>query len=217
MLKNFSKIAVIGDIHAEHERLEVLIEFLKSQQPDKIFSAGDVVDGPGSVNRCCELLQTNQILTTLGNHDAWCLQHENRSVEHATLVDELSEQSREFLASLPKIHSVKTAAGKAMLCHGLGENNMASVRPGDSMDDIYRNIDLWAMYKTPDLRFIFNGHSHQPGVYEFNHLTVINAGALCDQDIASAVLIDFKLGTADFFDTDEKKQIKHCMSKAIKI
>lgn len=213
MTDHLSKIAVIGDIHAEHERLEALIHFFQSQQPDKIFSVGDIVDGPGSVDRCCELLIENNIATTLGNHEVWCLENSSRGVEHATLFDELGDVAREFLQSLPRTLSFETPAGKAMVCHGLGENNMAAVRRTDSMDDIFNNLDLWAMYKTPNLKFILNGHSHRPNVHVFNHLTVINSGALCEEAEASAVLVDFKTGTANFYVTDNNAEVKLHMTK----
>lgn len=217
MPKIYSRIGVIGDVHAEDKRLDALIEFLNTQQLDIIFCVGDIVDGRGSVERCCELLKANRIRTTTGNHDRWCLQDINRSVAQATMPATLSQQVRDFLLGLPEIQMIQTPAGMTQICHGLGNNNMASVRPIDSMDNIHDNLDLWKLYKTPRLRYIVNGHSHRPGVFVFNHLTVINAGAVNHDDIAAAVIIDFTNGQVDFYRSDDDKQVQPCMSQVINL
>jgi len=197
-----SSIAVIGDVHGEDERLATLIHGLQAKQPDAIFCVGDITDGPGSVDRCCDLLQEHAIDTVLGNHDQWCLNNDNRSLNHATRLDQLSATSLSLLRALPRTRSYDTLYGEAMLCHGVGENPMASVRPSDRVDELFNNLDLWPIYRKQQTIVMINGHTHRPGIFHFNHLKVINVGAVCNDDTAQCALINFAIDQVDFFRVD---------------
>jgi predicted phosphodiesterase len=72
------KIGMIGDIHAESTRLRTLLEFMQNLELEAILCAGDIVDGKGSVNDCCDLLQKYQVNTVKGNHDEWFLSNSMR-------------------------------------------------------------------------------------------------------------------------------------------
>ena len=217
MRTKVSRIGVVGDVHTEDVRLHILLEFLAAQNTDKLYCVGDIADGKchgdGSVDRCCQLLMEYNVPTVLGNHDQWCLNNVNRGVENATFVDTLTKESRSFLEALPMNYTLETPRGDAMLCHGLGEYNMASVYPTDSPDNIHNNLELWAIYRHTSLSFVINGHSHRPDVHLFNHLAVINAGSLHDSGIASAVIIDFQLATAEFYRVNELSLVEHCVTK----
>ncbi|WP_084555209.1 metallophosphoesterase family protein [[Phormidium ambiguum] IAM M-71] len=54
--KELNIIGVIGDIHAEDKLLEKAVNFLKSKNVEKIVCVGDIVDGLGDVNECCNTL-----------------------------------------------------------------------------------------------------------------------------------------------------------------
>ena len=49
---------------------------------------------------------------------------------------------------------------------------------------------------------MINGHTHRAGIRHFNHLKVINVGAVCNDDNAQCALINFAIGQVDFFRTD---------------
>ncbi len=217
MRTNVSRIGVIGDVHAEDVRLAILLEFLAAKETDQLYCVGDIADGiyhgHGSVDRCCQLLVKYKVATVLGNHDQWCLNNVNRGVDNSTLAESLTKDSRSFLESLPMSYALHTPRGDAMLCHGLGEYNMASVFPTDSPDNIHNNLELWAIYRHTSLSFIINGHSHRPGVHLFNHLAVINAGSLHDSGIASAVIIDFESATAEFYCVNERSIVENCETR----
>jgi len=176
-MEHYKRVAVIGDVRADDVRLAALLDMLLTYKPEQIFCVGDIVDGNGSVERCVELLIKHNVTTVLGNHDLWCLQNENRGVHGATLREDLSEQAVGFLSSLPRSIEIQTPHGRALVCHGLADNNMAAVRVNDSMDNITSNLELWALYRTEEIKYILNGHSHRPGIHHFNHLCVINSGS----------------------------------------
>lgn len=208
-----SRIGAIGDVHAEDQCLDEILGYLASCDLDQVYCVGDIVDGIGSVDRCCELLNSHKVSTVLGNHDQWCMENINRGIANATAFTTLRDVSRAFLQSLPRTVTVKTVGGSAMICHGLGEYNMASVRPSDSTEEITDNLELWALYRNETLRFVINGHSHQPDLHHFDHLTIVNVGTLSRPNAACFAMIDFEESFVDFYRLSESGQIENCMSK----
>jgi putative phosphoesterase len=204
----FRRIGVIGDVHCEAGRLERVLNFLASEDNEGIFCVGDVVDGMGSADICCQLLEDQNIVTIMGNHDQWCLENSNRGVQDATLLSHLDLSSQRFLRSLPKAVSIDTVRGKAMICHGLGENNMASVRPTDSAEEMFNNLELWAIYRNHRVRFVVNGHTHRAELRTFKHLNVINAGSLNGAETACCAITDFENATVEFFDLLESGGVR---------
>jgi predicted phosphodiesterase len=67
-MKIIKRLGAIGDIHAEDRLLLKAIEFLKTQNVDGIVSVGDIADGIGCINTCCDLLQAEKVITVAGNH-----------------------------------------------------------------------------------------------------------------------------------------------------
>ena len=138
---DLQKIGLLGDVHCQCQLLDVIVSFLNSRQL-LILCTGDIVDGAGEPNKCIELLQANSILTVLGNHDRWLLDNEMRSLPGATDFTELTTNSVEFLNSLPMTLEFSTPSGTALLCHGLGENNMAKLGPDDYGYGLEFNMDF---------------------------------------------------------------------------
>ncbi|NIM99405.1 MAG: hypothetical protein GTO24_15450 [candidate division Zixibacteria bacterium] len=78
------RVGVTGDIHAESRCLETALAFLKKANLDLIISVGDVVDGLDVVEKRCELLLENNVVTVRGDHDCWFLEGVLRATPHAT-------------------------------------------------------------------------------------------------------------------------------------
>ena len=95
---NIKKLGVIGDVHAEHHRLEAALEHLESLDTDAIVCTGDIVDGIGCPNESIKLLDNSAVFTVRGNHDRWILEDKARHIEDAHSVAELSEESLSYLA-----------------------------------------------------------------------------------------------------------------------
>jgi predicted phosphodiesterase len=74
------RVGLIGDVHAEAGLLEQSIRFLQGEGVDTLLCMGDLVDGFGDIDRCCELLEQENVYTVLGNHDRWCLRGELRNL-----------------------------------------------------------------------------------------------------------------------------------------
>ncbi len=64
------RIAIISDIHSNHEALTEVLKVIDAERVDRVVSLGDVVGYGASPNPCCELVRQYAEVTLLGNHDA---------------------------------------------------------------------------------------------------------------------------------------------------
>lgn len=200
--KQLRRIGAIGDIHAEDFYLQTTLELLSGANLDLIMAVGDIADGRGSVDRCCQLLQLYNVATVRGNHERWLTAGEMRNLPDATRQDEVSSESRAFLSTLPNTREYETVAGPLLLCHGLGENDMSGVRPGDYGYALESNLALLKLTLEAKYSFVVNGHTHYRMVRSFDHLTIINAGTLYHEHQPCFLIADFEAGIVQYFDLD---------------
>ncbi len=188
-VKTVTRIGVIGDIHAEDATLRDALHHFAELAVDLVVAVGDVVDGPGDPDVCCALLEEHGVVTVLGNHDRWYLGGEMRDLPGATPAGSLDAKSVGFLSSLPATTRIDTARQPIILCHGLGDDDMATVRPWDSGYDLDVNYALQDLIAQEGGAVVVCGHSHRRMVRTFDELTVVNAGTLLrEHDPCFAIL-----------------------------
>jgi len=202
------RIGVLGDIHCEDERLETALRFFKTGRLDLICSVGDIVDGPGDPNRTIELLIENNVVCVRGNHERWLLKGEMRGLPDANTYFDFKMGPWEFMKSLPLWRRFETAAGQMLLCHGLGEDDMAGVRPFDNTLTLHSNHALWKLVKLHEYDFVVNGHTHRRLVQRFDDLTLINAGTLFREHDPCCLIVDFEAGAAEYFNLPGEGKIE---------
>jgi len=198
-VRGIRRIGAIGDIHGEDQHLETALEFLHGSDVDVVLAVGDIVDGRGDINRCCELLQTHNVLTVKGNHERCLFAGEMRDLPEATAIEEIDAANLDFLFSLPTTRTFKTQFGPLMLCHGLSEYDVAGVWPGDYGYALESNLALLRLTLEARFRFVVNGHTHSRMVREFGNLTIVNAGALVHDHNPCFLTLDFEAGVAEYF------------------
>jgi len=191
------RIGLVGDVHAEDALLEVTLGFYWQNGIRTIVCTGDVMDGWGDAERCCRLLRQYSVATVLGNHDEWYLNGQSRDLPEATPMGSLSTQSQAFVATLPRTLWYATAFGSVILCHGLGENNDASVEKSDEGDAITNNRELQDLIADPRVQIVMNGHTHEAVVRHFAGLTIVNAGSLHRDYEPVFLIVDFGTGAID--------------------
>lgn len=202
MSSPIERIGVIGDIHTEDVLLKNAIGVLKGRGVDVVLATGDIADGRGSLDACCDLLVANGVIAVRGNHDRWLLAGSARDLSDATPTDSISDRTRAFLEKLPRMVEIRTIAGLALLCHGLGPNDMAKVRPDDCGYALESNDDLQNLIRDGSFRWVINGHSHGPMVRAFPGVSIINAGTLHRDYSPCFVEIDFRRSIVSFFGFD---------------
>ena len=174
----YNRIGIIGDVHAEDHHLELALDFLVNAQVDVLLCTGDIVDGKGDVERCCELLQNHHVATVRGNHDRWVLQDKARHVPNAHKAENLSDDVLEFLNSLPTQINIETTSGSLLLCHGVADNDLQKIWPGTERMPIERSNRLDEIIATGEHSYMVNGHVHYRTMINFHELTLLNAGTL---------------------------------------
>ncbi len=188
------RLGVLGDLHGERARLEIAINALEEVGVDAISQVGDIVDGDGiadaEVDHCIGLLREKGVLTIAGNHERWFLTSERRERSYATQM--LNDGSMAFIQNLPTTLRIKTTAGDCLLCHGIGENDMAMLR-SDTRGYALQSLmpDLLPLMRDEALAFAIGGHTHERMARRLEGLTFINAGTLARTDAAGFILVDF--------------------------
>jgi predicted phosphodiesterase len=90
-----------------------------------------------------------------------------------------------------------------MLCHGLGNDDMSTLKPDDFGYALETNDALQRLLKRGDHRFVVSGHSHRRMVRKLANVTFINAGTLLREHEPCVVVLDFDALTATFHDWRE--------------
>jgi predicted phosphodiesterase len=181
------RIAILGDIHAEDRRLEAALAYARDRGVDAALSVGDIMDGRGDAARCIELLTSHGVHCVRGNHDRWW-------TTQGTPRDVLSDEAVRWLAALPPTRAFESALGPILLCHGLAENDMVGVEPGDEGYALEANTDLQALIDRADFRIVINGHTHSRMVRRMaRKLWIVNAGTLKGEDEPGFGILDFEM------------------------
>jgi predicted phosphodiesterase len=194
-------VGVVGDVHCESATLSRVLNALDTMSVDAVLCVGDLVDGPGDADAALAILEARGVHCVAGNHERWFLEGVRRDVVDAT--DSLSESSVAFLRRLRKTKLYDTPAGKALLCHGVGQDDEAWLRPdtrGYALQDI---PTLRELMLDDGVQFMIGGHTHQRMVRTFPGLTVINAGTIHRKDEQTFSVIDFDRMKVAFYSAAE--------------
>lgn len=163
-----------------------------------MLCVGDIVEGPGDAARTLGLLREHEVECVRGNHDRWYLRGTMRDLPDATGFDALAEDARAWIEALPTTRSYATPRGPLLLCHGLGSDDMATVRPDDEGYALSSNGALGDLLASTRHRWIVSGHSHRRMVRRFEDVTFINAGTLFREHDPCFAVIDFDAGALEF-------------------
>jgi predicted phosphodiesterase len=197
------RVGVIGDVHCESETLGRVLDALETMDVESVLCVGDLVDGPGDADATLAMLEGRDVQCVAGNHERWLLTGQQRSLDHATT--KIDDASTKFLESLPRIRRYATDHGNVMLCHGVGEDDEAWLRPdtrGYALQDI---STLRELMLDEDLQFMIAGHTHERMVRVFPGLTVVNAGTIHRKDEQTFTIIDFEAMRVSVYSAAEGK------------
>jgi len=185
-----ARVGVVGDVHACDVRLALVLDHFRDvEHVDAVWCVGDIVNGPGDPYRCARLLAAADAVTVRGNHDRWLVEGVS-VIPDAHRPEDLSPGARAFLEALPPSADLELAGGvRALLCHGLAENDMNNLTAGDYGYSLEANDELQALLRRGP-RLVLKGHRHRPAIWRLGDLTVVDAGTLLIPDAPCAVVID---------------------------
>lgn len=216
------RLGLIGDVHAEDERLATALDLLARERVDAVLCVGDLSDGRGDLDRCIALLRAHGVRTVAGNHDRWLLADTMRHhIMDAQRLAQLSPSSVEFLRALPATLRLETAEGPLHLCHGLGRDDMCVVSDGRALEfeltqtgypmkEALRRLDIDA-----DTRFLVGGHTHQRCAERTGAITLLNPGTLRRQNEPGFALLDLATSTVQFYDLVEPTEARPAAQVAL--
>lgn len=155
-------IAIVSDLHANLEALQVVLEDLERQGAERIWCLGDVVGYGADPNPVCDLIARRAEVVIAGNHD-WAAVGKMRvggfNSAAAAAVDwtaeQLDDKNREWLAGLPLLR----IEDDVRLVHATPSN------PAD-WQYVISETDAAAEFETYQETLCFIGHSHFPSVFE---------------------------------------------------
>lgn len=195
-----SRIGVIGDVHAEHRLLDSALRFFASQRLDATVCTGDLADGGGSLETCCDLLRQADTLVVAGNHDRWLVTNRMRGVPQAHDRKTLNDDTLDFIRALPPMRAIETVAGIVLLCHGVGDNDMRKVWPGTTRMPVERSTELDGIIDAGRTHLVLNGHMHYRVIVNFDALTLINAGTLKGDHRPGVSIVDLNEDTVTAYE-----------------
>jgi len=209
------KLGLIGDIHAEDERLATALRIFAEHGTDAILFVGDVADGVGDLDRCCTLLADAGALGVRGNHDRWLLGDTVRSLPNAHVREDLAPQSIAFLEALPPVRDVETPLGRLLLCHGVGHSDMQRLWSRDEGYALETNDELGLLVQANHHAIIVGGHTHERMVRRYRAadlrlagdatLVFVNPGALKRDATPCCAVLDCSARTVAFVELEDPK------------
>lgn len=156
------KYAILGDIHANIEALETVLEDARKERCTHFVSIGDVVGYNPNPSECLELLREMNVPIVRGNHDHYCSQDDNLEGFSAVAAEaiawtrkQLSDEQREYLKTLPYTMRVETFT--------VVHSTLDSPEKWAYVLDRY-DADANFNYQTTSV--CFYGHTHIPIAFE---------------------------------------------------
>ena len=153
--------AILGDIHANLDALEVVLADCREQGVTDYLCTGDVVGYNACPHECLEMVRALNCPVVMGNHDHYVSSRQNLEDfnPHAAAVIEwtrkqLSEEEMCFLRSLP---FVATKMG-ITLVHATMDN------PED-FGYVFDHLQAEAHFSHQVTPLCFHGHTHVPIIY----------------------------------------------------
>ena len=154
--------AILGDIHANLDALEVVLADCREQGVTDYLCTGDVVGYNARPHECLEIVRALGCPVVMGNHDHYVSSRQNLSDfnPHAAAVIEwtrkqLSVEEIYFLRNLP---FVKTTMG-ITLVH-------ATMDSPENFGYVFDHLQAEANFSRQVTPLCFHGHTHCPTVYE---------------------------------------------------
>ncbi|RUA02622.1 MAG: metallophosphoesterase [Deltaproteobacteria bacterium] len=158
------RIAVISDIHGNHEALTEVLADIKLGRIDRIISLGDNVGYGPDPEAVVQCIMEQKIPSVLGNHElailepdllAWFNPHAKKSLYKTEKM--LSSASLEYIQHLKK----SLVVNGCRFVHGF---------PPDSPTTYLFQVDRPTMEQTFDITeepICFTGHTHRPEIIVF--------------------------------------------------
>lgn len=156
------KIAILGDIHANIDALNAVLEDANAENVTDFLCVGDVVGYNATPNECVETIKKIASFTVCGNHDHYCAFDESLDDFHpvaANVIEwtrrELTSENIEWLKKLP---------------YSIVNKNITLVHSTLDMPErwgyVFDSIEAESHLNYQNTQFCFHGHTHVPTIFK---------------------------------------------------
>jgi putative phosphoesterase len=178
------KIALIGDVHANLPALEAVLNHARTAGAEAVWNTGDLVGYNAFPEEVVQRVRADNIISVIGNYDLKVLRFPRKArkwrknklrekwVSFKWAYENLSRESRDYLASLPQQRRLVVEGKTLLLVHG----SPASVDEHLYADTSAERLEELACLAAADL--IICGHSHQEFVRKAAGGTFVNTGSV---------------------------------------
>lgn len=217
------RIGLISDVHGNILALEKILDKFEKLGVEKILCAGDLIGiGPRSEEVVQCIKSKGNIVCVRGNHEGYLLDgipkvihgrpmNEIETAHHKWIHSGLSEDSKNFLATLPKMQNIEIAGKRIYMVHyptskfGIYKKFIKSPSIEES-EEFFGDVDA-------DI-YVY-GHTHIFSENKSNEKIYLNLEALgCPQktEMAMAGMLDITGGNVEYsrvdvpYDVDKLKE-----------
>ncbi len=179
------KIALIGDVHANLPALEAVLAHAAAEGAQAVWNIGDMVGYNAFPEEVVRMLREREDVTSiLGNYDQKALKAPDKVYKWAGNKDprkvrsflwsyeQLSQDSRAYLRSLPEQRDLMAEGWRVLLAHG---------SPASINEHLFTDTPeerMCALAAMTAAQIIVIGHSHQPFLRPVEETWFINTGSV---------------------------------------
>lgn len=169
------RTAIISDVHANLVAFNAVLGEIDSMGISRIISAGDIVGYYPFPNEVLQLFRERSIVGIAGNHDRTVIQTKVSSMNPIAgeaarwTAKELSESSRNYLASLPPRTHITIGGKLAGLYHG---------SPRDDSEYVFEEEAEPELLRLSGTRLLILGHTHVPFIFRSKEGAIVNPGSV---------------------------------------
>lgn len=173
------RIAVFSDVHANLPALEAVLKFIEGIAVDEILCLGDLIGYGPHPREVVELVRKRQIPCVLGGTDArivYPVPGPKRSPETEAAMawtrEQLDDEAKAFLRSLPTSMRFQTPIGRARAFHGHPENPEARF-------PLYEDeAKLRSLLETLRAKLVLTGGGHIPIARTVGDVQIVDPGSV---------------------------------------
>lgn len=169
------RIAILGDIHANLEALNAVIDDARAQSVSSFYCVGDVVGYNANPLECAKIIRSICAATVCGNHDFYC--------SHDRSLDDFQPNAAAAVAWTRRQLDAETAKwlGELPMSKTFFPSSFSLVHGTMDMPELWGYVfdifDADAHFTYQPTPICFHGHTHVPAVFEKSGTKVERYGA----------------------------------------
>lgn len=174
------KIAIIADVHGNHEALKTVLADIKKRKIKQIYCLGDVIGKGSRSNECLDLLKN--CIMVYGNWEDF---FNNKTYatdlskkRYELLNEQLSKENKDRLKSLPLCCELYVSGRLVRMFHATPNSSKDNVLAIDRIDKIYKQF-LPTKYTSNEIAdIVIYAHTHTQNLMKLYNRTLINVGSV---------------------------------------